>query len=106
ATTLVGFLRSHGVQSAGIYQGSQPRRLLVEVSVNSEGAVFQAIVATAQSLLEFEAKRPRAVDALELFLATDRRARAGQFLMTPERAQELMSKQIDVTAFYLKYVEF
>ena len=95
-----------GVESAGIYQGSSPRRVLVEVVTNSEGAVFQAIAGAAQSLLDLEAKQPRAVDSLELFLATDHRQRAGQFLVTRERARELVSKQLDLTAFYLKYVEF
>ena len=39
-------------------------------------------------------------------MATDRRTRAGQFLLTPERARELASKELDVTAFFIKYVEF
>ena len=106
ATTVGELLRSHGVNNVGIYEGSQPGRLLLEVTANSEGAVFQAIAGSAQSLLDLEAKQPRAVGAFELFLATDRRSRAGQFLLTPERARELVSKQLDLTAFYLKYVEF
>jgi len=106
ATTVGELLRSHGVNNVGIYEGSQPGRLLLEVTANSEGAVFQAIAGAAQSLLDLEAKQPRAVDSLELFLATDHRQRAGQFLVTRERARELVSKQLDLTAFYLKYVEF
>jgi hypothetical protein len=106
ATTVGELLRSHGVNNVGIYEGSQPGRLLLEVVANSEGAVFQAIAGAAQSLLDLEAKQPRAVDSFELFLATDHRQRAGQFLVTPERARELVSKQLDLTAFYLKYVEF
>jgi len=77
-----------------------------EALVIPEGAVFQAIAGAAQAMLDFEAKQPRAIEGLELFIATDRRARAGQFLITPARAQELVSKQLDLTAFYLKYVEF
>jgi hypothetical protein len=106
ATTVGELLRSHGVNNVGIYEGSQPGRLLLEVVANSEGAVFQAIAGAAQSMLELEAKQPHAVDAFELFLATDNRQRAGQFLITAERAQELASKKLDLTAFYLKYVEF
>lgn len=106
ATTVGELLRSHGVNSVAIYEGSQPGRMLLEVTANSEGAVFQAIASAAQSLLDLEAKQPHAVDAFELFLATDHRQRAGQFLVTPERARELVSKQLDLTAFYLKYVEF
>ena len=106
ATTIGEMLRSHGVNNVGIYEGSQPGRLLLEVTANSEGAVFQAIAGAAQTLLDFEAKEPRTINSLELFVATERRQRAGQFLITPERARELASKQIDLTGFYLKYVEF
>ncbi len=106
ATQVAEQLRSHGLDSVGIYEGTAPRRLLLEVSANSEGAVFQAIAAAAQTVLTLEAKQPGAVDGLELFLATDNRQRAGQFLITSERAQELVSKKLDLTAFYLKYVEF
>lgn len=106
ATRVAEQLRSHGLAEVGIYEGSTPRRLLLEVSANSEGAVFQAIAAAAATMLTLEAKQPGAVDGLELFLATDNRQRAGQFLITAERAQELVSKKLDLTAFYLKYVEF
>jgi hypothetical protein len=99
-------LRSHGVTRAGIYDGSQPHRLLIDVSANSEGGVFQAIGAAAQAILEVETKHPGALEALELFVATDNRQRAGQFLITPERAQELVGRKLDLAAFYLKYVEF
>jgi hypothetical protein len=105
-TTIGEMLRAHGVSNASLFEGTEPRRLLVEVTANSEGAVFQAIAGAAQAMLDFEAKQPRAIEGLELFIATDRRARAGQFLITPARAQELVSKQLDLTAFYLKYVEF
>lgn len=106
ATQVAELLRSHNVSNVGIFEGSSPRRLLLEVSTNSEGAVFQAIAAAAQAVLTLEAKQPGAVEGLELFLATDNRQRAGQFLITAERARELVSKQLDLTGFYLKYVEF
>jgi hypothetical protein len=106
ATTVAELMRSHGIQSVGVYEGTQRRRLLVEVTANSEGAVFQAVAATAQSVLDLEAKQPGAVEGLELFLATDRRSRAGQFFITVERARELATKRLDLTGFYLKYVEF
>jgi hypothetical protein len=106
ASEVGDLMRAHGVEGVGIYSGTQPRRLLVEVTANSEGAVFQAIGAAAQALLALEAKQPGAVEAFELFLATDRRQRGGQFLITRERAEELVGKKLDLTAFYLKYVEF
>ena len=74
--------------------------------MNSEGGVFQAIGASAQALLGLEEKQVGSIEAIELFLATDHRQRAGQFLITPERAHELVSKELDLTQFYVKYVEF
>jgi hypothetical protein len=105
-TTLGELLRAKGVESAAFYEGSQPGRVLVELTTNSEGAVFQALAASSLAIVELEAQRPGAVEALELFMATDRRQRAGQFLLTPERARELTGKQLDVAAFFVKYVEF
>jgi hypothetical protein len=106
ATTVAEMLRSYGLANVGIYAGSTPRRLLLDVSTNSEGGVFQAVAASAQAMLTLESKQRGTIEALELFLATDNRQRAGQFLITPERAQELATKRLDLTAFYLKYVEF
>jgi hypothetical protein len=104
--TLSDALHAHGVENAAIYEGSAPRRLLIEITTNSEGAVFQAVNAAARAMADVEAKQPGALEGVELFLATDRRARAGQFFITPARAQELTSRQIDLTGFYVKYVEF
>ncbi|HEV8628909.1 MAG TPA: hypothetical protein VGV61_01230 [Thermoanaerobaculia bacterium] len=106
ASAVSDLLHVHGLETAAIYEGSQPRRLLVEVTTNSEGAVFQAINGAAHAMADLEAKRPGALEGLELFLATDRRQRAGQFFVTAARARELVGRQIDLTGFYLKYVEF
>jgi hypothetical protein len=105
-SVLGDLLRAHGVDRASVYQGTQPNRLLLEVTATSEGTVFQAIAAAAQAVLEIESKRPGAVEALELFVTTDRHQRAGQFLITRDRAQELVTKRLDLTSFYVKYVEF
>lgn len=105
-TQLGSLLRAKGLESAGLYEGSQPGRVLVEVVTNSEGAVFQALAASALALVELDAERPGAIPALELFMATDRRQRAGQFLLTPDRARELTSRKLDVSSFYVAYVEF
>ena len=99
-------LRNQGVESASLYQGTRPNRIFIDFSTNSEAAVFRALEASARALLEAEQQRPGAVEALELFMATDQRQRAGQFLMTPDRARELIGRQIDLPGYYLKYVQF
>ena len=99
-------LRAKGIEGVSLYEGTAPGRVLVDLTTNSEGAVFQALTAAAEALVALEAKHPGAVPELELFMSTQRRQRAGQFLLTPERAHELMDKQVDVAAFFLKYVQF
>ncbi|MDX1631176.1 MAG: hypothetical protein R3234_04910 [Thermoanaerobaculia bacterium] len=105
-TLISQILRNQGIEGVSIYRGTRPGRILLEFTTNSEASVFRAIEASARALAEVERQRPGAVDAFELFMATDRRHRAGQFLMTPERAQELLTDQIQVPGFFLKYVQF
>jgi hypothetical protein len=106
ATALGTLLRNRGIESAAFYEGTQPGRVLIEFTTNSEGAVFQALAGSALAMVDFEAQQPGEVPALEIFMATDRRQRAGQFTLTPERARELVNKEVDPTAFFLRYVEF
>jgi hypothetical protein len=105
-TQLGEMLRARGVERVGFYEGTAPGRVLVDIRANSEGAVFQALSAAAEALVAMEEKSPGTVSELELFMITERRQRAGQFLLTPDRARELTGKQLDVSAFFLKYVQF
>jgi hypothetical protein len=106
ATQLSELLRAKGIETVSLYEGTQPGRVLLDVMTNSEGAVFHALNAISEAVVELETRSPGAVDAVEVFMATERRQRAGQFLLTPERARELVDKRLEVTAFFTKYVEF
>lgn len=99
-------LRNQGIEGVSIYRGTRPGRILLEFTTNSEASVFRTLEASAQALVEVERQRPGAVEAFELFMATDRRLRAGQFLITPERARELLTDQIDIPSFFVEYVQF
>jgi hypothetical protein len=105
-TLISQVLRNQGVEGASIYQGTRPGRVFLEFTTNSEASVFRAIEASARALVELEQQRPGAIQAFELFMATDDRVRAGQFLVTPDRAQELLTRRIDLPGFFLKYVQF
>jgi hypothetical protein len=50
--------------------------------------------------------RPDQVEALELVLTTSDRERAGQFVVTPETAAQLMGKEVDIQTFFLAHVQF
>lgn len=97
------FLRRE-VNDVHIYQGSTARRPLVEVVAGSEASVFRAIRVAAVGLLELDQRYPGQIEAIELLLVTPKGARAGQFVLTPERVDEL--RTLDTPTFYLRYVQF
>ena len=99
------FFANQGMDEARIYQGSAADRPMVEVTANSEASVFRALAVAASALIQLQ-ERGRGTQALELFLATPSRERAGQFLLTPELARDLLTSKVDVATFYLQNVQF
>lgn len=100
------FFHGQGVEGVEIYEGTQANRPLLEITTASEGSVFQALSATANALLQVRESFPDRVAAIELLLTTPERERAGQFVITPDVATELVSKKLDVTAFFVRNVQF
>jgi hypothetical protein len=99
-------LRSRGIDQVNIYQGTESQRILVDIVTNSEASVFRALEASAKALATLDEQRPGEIAALELYMTTDRRVRAAQFLLTSDRASELNTSQLDPQQFFLRYVEF
>jgi hypothetical protein len=100
------FLRGQGIEEAEIYEGTRADRPLIEITTNSEGSVFKALTTAATALLHLHDLYPDRVAAFELLLTTPSRERAGQFVLTPEMATDLVSKKVDVTYFFVKNVQF
>jgi hypothetical protein len=100
------FFRGQGIDGVEIYEGTKGDRPLLEITTNSEGSVFKALNTTATALLHLRDRFPAQVAAVELLLTTPSRERAGQFVLTPDMATELVSKKIDVTFFFVKNVQF
>ena len=105
ASALQAFFRSQGVEGVEIYQGTQADRPLLEFSTPSEAAVFRSLQVSANALLHVRDAHSK-VAGLELLMTTPERQRAGQFVMTPEMAEELSAKRVTVAAFYLSNVQF
>lgn len=105
-TELQRYFRSQGLDEAGVFQGTTPKRPFVEVPTNSEASVFRALVVSAAGLLHLQDAYAGRVDAIELLMTTSSKQRAGQFVITRDRALELMTKKIDVPTFFLHYVQF
>jgi hypothetical protein len=100
------FFRGQGVEGVEIYEGTKANHPLLEITTASEGSVIQALNAAANALLQIREHFPDRVEAFELLLTTPERERAGQFVLTPDLASGLVSRQQDATAFFVKNVQF
>ncbi len=101
-----GVFHGQGFESVGIYRGTGPGRLLVELTTNSESAVFHGLKVAAGALSRAQGLHPQDLEALELVLATSDRERAGEFILTAEGAEALLAEGAEVSAFYVKNVRF
>ena len=106
ASELQQFFRGQGLEEVEIFEGTQGDRPLLNITTNSEGSVFKALGAAANALLRVRDRFPGKVGAFELLLTMPSRERAGQFVLTPEQASELAAKKTDLTAFFVRNVQF
>ncbi len=106
ALELQQFFRGQGIEEIQIYQGTRADHPLLEITANSEGSVFKSINTAANALLHVRDLFPDRVAAFDLMLTTPERERAGQFVLTPEMSTDLVSKKLDVTAFFVRNVQF
>jgi len=97
---------AQGFDAVEIYEGTQGDRPLIEISTNSEGSVFKALSTAATGLLQVQSSFPNRLAAFEVLLTTPNNERAGQFVLTPEMATDLVAKKVDVAFFYVKNVQF
>jgi hypothetical protein len=105
AAELQQFFHGQGVEEVEIYQGTQSDRPLVEVTTNSEASVFRALAVGATALLHVRESHPK-VSGFELLLMTPAKERAGQFVLTPQMAAEIVSRNVEVSSFFLSNVQF
>lgn len=105
---LAGLIADRGLEMIGIFEGTAPRQPFIELVAGTESAVFAALTGTARVLLEIRATHPDAVEAVELLMRVHPSGdnRSGQFQLTPELAELLVSGGLTPAAFFLRYVEF
>lgn len=106
ATALLQLFRGQGIDQIEIYQGTAAGRPLLDVSTNSEAAVFRALAVAASALLNLRDRFDGRIEGIELVMTTPARERAGQFTLSPETASQLIGKQVDIQTFYLAHVQF
>lgn len=105
AGRLAALYGEHEIAPVQVLRGSTGTRALVEAAPSSEAAVFRTLAVTAASLARLGAEGVR-LDAIELLMTTPNGERAGQFVVTPELAAELLDGRVDVATFYLAHVQF
>jgi hypothetical protein len=106
SSALVQLFRGHGIDQIEVYQGTQAGRPLLDVTTNSEAAVFRAVAVSASALVHLRDRYPGKAEALELVMTTPARERAGQFVIDPEMARGLLAKEVDLQTFYLAHLQF
>jgi hypothetical protein len=97
---------SQGFDEVGMSVGTRPDRLLLDFVATSEASLFQSLNASATALLRAQEHFPGKVAAVEVFMQTPTHERAGQFVLTPENASELVSKKTDPATFFVANVQF
>jgi hypothetical protein len=106
AAELKAAFLGQGLGHVQIFQGSGAGRPLVEVETSSEVSVMRSLAVGAKALLDLRERYPAEIRALEILMLTPARARGGQFQLTPELASLLMTRQVDISTFFLRYVQF
>jgi hypothetical protein len=98
--------RARGASQLQVQTGTRADRVLLEISTNSEGSVFQALETSAGALLAMRERFPGKIAAFEILMVTPAGERAGQFLLTPDLADALASKKVETSAFFVDNVQF
>jgi hypothetical protein len=100
------FFQGQGVDAVELYEGTQGDRPLLELTTNSEASVFKALLAASNALIHIRGLHPQRVAAFEILMTTPARERAGQFVLTPQMAEDLIAKRVEVASFFLQNVQF
>lgn len=106
ASELTQFFLGQKAEGVEVLQGSQASRPLTRVTTSSESSVFRALLTGANALLHIRGRYPQKVEGLELLMVTPGGERAGQFMLTPDMAEDLVAKRVGLVSFFLDNVQF
>lgn len=98
--------RTLGVEQVLVSQGTSPDHLLIDITTNSEAAVFRGLQVAANALLQIQESYPDIAAVFELLLSTAERESAGQFVLTAGRASALAGGAVDPSTFFIENVRF
>lgn len=96
--------RGQRLTAVDVLRGSRDDRVLLSVTVGSEGEVFRAIALAATGLGTLAEAGHTQVEAIELLMRTAGGGDAGQFLLTPELVAPLVEGETEISDFYVRNV--
>jgi hypothetical protein len=105
AVRIAETVRAQGVTGAKVYRGTAPGRYLLDLTAQSDVAVFRALEDLAAAVVEL-ADAGVAIEALEVYMANAEGSRAGMFTLSEDAAALLASDQLEPDQFFLQFVEF
>jgi hypothetical protein len=106
ASEIQGVFRGQGVEQTRLFQGTSRDRILIDLTTDSEAAVFRGLQVAATALAHLQTTFPNSISAFELVLTTSSRGRAGQFLLDVSGAAQLADGVIEPSTFYVENVQF
>jgi len=106
AVEIARFLRTLGLTEFKIFQGTQPQRVFLEMTTNSEATVFRSMEAAADTLVHLRNQYPDQIEEIELLFSTSNRDRAGQFLIDDELATQLGERNTETSTVFIANVQF
>ena len=106
ASEIQSVFRGQGVEQIRLYQGTSDNRVLIDLTTDSEAAVFRGLKVAATALVHLQGTFPGSVGAMELSLTTSSRTRAGQFVLDADAAVHLADGSIEPSTFYVQNVKF
>lgn len=106
STEIRQFFLGQGLPEVVVYTGTQPSRPLVQVTVSTENGVFRGLAVGANAILHIRDRFPGKVEAFEILMVTSAGERGGQFVLTPAMATDLVSKKVELAAFFIDNVQF
>lgn len=106
ASEIQGVFRGQGVEQIRLYQGTSSDHVLIDLTTDSEAAVFRGLKVAATALVHLQGTFPGSVAAMELLLTTSSNTRAGQFLLDANAAAHLADGSIEPSTFYVENVRF
>ena len=106
AVEISRFLRTLGLTEFKVFQGTEPQRVFLEMTTNSEATVFRSLEAAADTLVHLRNQYPAEIEEIELLFSTSNRDRAGQFLIDNELATQLGNKNVETSSVFIANVQF